>query len=175
MSRYNNNTGTNFNNQNSIKVETRLCTQTGQQHLYDKQNDYLSRFPLGFRGCFNYGATDYFSTQDCTQAQSGNFNKKRFFAELWAHKPYTKKIEFNRQLTNTDNHVGQLNEMTHNSRHTFQLHTQRNSSRNYENNNLNNPRLGDTNQIAFDNDGFNFKSDHQVNNHDSGIKKRFKY
>ena len=47
------------------KVETRLCESTGQQHPYDRENNYLSRFPLGFRGCYNCGKSDHFSTKNC--------------------------------------------------------------------------------------------------------------
>ena len=59
-------------------METKLCEKAGQQHPYDKQNDYLSRFPLEFRECFNCGSTDHFSTRDYQLAQSGNFNKRNF-------------------------------------------------------------------------------------------------
>ena len=61
------------------KVETRLCQSTGLQHLYNKDNDYLSRYPVGFKGCFNCGKTDHFRTGDCQLTQSGKFDKKKFF------------------------------------------------------------------------------------------------
>ena len=79
MSRYGSGKQQDQGRSNGSKVETRLCRDTGLQHPYDKENDYLSRFPEGFRGCFNCGKTDHFRTGDCQLAQSGKFDKKKFF------------------------------------------------------------------------------------------------
>ena len=44
---------------NPHDVETRKHTGTGLQHPYDKERDFLSRFPVGFNGCYNCGQTDH--------------------------------------------------------------------------------------------------------------------
>ena len=73
-----------------IKVETRLCQSTSNQHPYDRKNDYLSKLPVDFKGCFNCEKTNHFRTGDCRLAQADNFDKKKFFLELWVHKPHKK-------------------------------------------------------------------------------------
>ena len=65
MSRYSSNKHQDQGRYNGSKVETRLCRDTGLQHPYDKENDYLSRFPEGLKGCFHCGKTDHFRTGDC--------------------------------------------------------------------------------------------------------------
>ena len=77
-----------------IKVKTRLYPDTGIPHPYDESRDFLSRFPLGFRGCYYCGNTDHFRTRDCPAAKNGNFNKMQFFQEMWLHKPHTKKHDY---------------------------------------------------------------------------------
>ena len=72
-------------------VETRKHPETGLEHPFDKDHNYLSRFPVDFKGCFNCGQTDHFSTRNCAAANNGDFNKQMFFNEMWAHKPHTKK------------------------------------------------------------------------------------
>ena len=64
MSRYNDNGNGNCNvSQNSTNMETRLCKETGVQHPYNKLRDYLSRFPLRFKGYYACGSKDHFSTR----------------------------------------------------------------------------------------------------------------
>ena len=84
LQRYNgggqdNNVGNNFGNNNFHNVETRTHPGTGLQHPYDKERDFLSRFPLGFEGCYNCGQKDHRNTRDCTMAKNGNFDKTHFF------------------------------------------------------------------------------------------------
>ena len=79
-----------YNNQHM--EETKTDPQSGLQHLFDKDNNRLSRFPVGFRGCYNCGKPDHFSTIFCLEAKSGNFNKATFFNKMWVHKPHTKKL-----------------------------------------------------------------------------------
>ena len=62
----------------NLHIETRIHPVTGLQHPFDKARNFLSRFPLGFRGCFNCGKTDHRNTRDCPLAQQGNFDKIRF-------------------------------------------------------------------------------------------------
>ena len=94
-----------------IKVETRKHPVTGVEHPYDKDRNFLSRFPLGFKGCFNCGQNDHFSTRNCPMANAGNFDKQTFFSEMWAHKPHTKKQsrDNNRSLGDIQIENNQLN------------------------------------------------------------------
>ena len=112
MSKYDNGKQQYQGRNNGTKVETRLCRDTGLQHPYDKENDYLSRFPEGFRGCFNCGKTDHFRTGDCQLAQSGKFDKKKFFLELWAHKPHTKISNRDTNGNQNSNNQGNLGNNT---------------------------------------------------------------
>lgn len=66
-------------------------------------NDYLSRFPLGFRGCYNCGENAHYSTRDCPLARSGDFNKQKFFLEMWAHRPHTTKLLLARHQSSSSN------------------------------------------------------------------------
>ena len=101
MQRYNGNNDSSDNQQQSNlhhnQVDTRKHSTTGLQHLYNKDRDFLSRFPLGFKGCYNCGDTTHFRTRDCPSTNSGNFDKMTFFAEIWAHKPHTKNTDEVRQ------------------------------------------------------------------------------
>ena len=70
---------------------------TGKPHPYRLDDPtYLSRFPLGFRGCFKCGADDHNSWKDCPHQRDGG-NKKEFFRELWCHKPHLKRSDFTNQ------------------------------------------------------------------------------
>ena len=40
--RYTSNSGSSFNDKNEMKIATRLCEKTGQQHPYDKETNYIS-------------------------------------------------------------------------------------------------------------------------------------
>ena len=77
--------------QDRPEVQTKLCRETGLQHPYDSQRDYLSKYPLGFRGCYACGGEGHRNNRDCPKKLSGTFNKEEFFLELWAHKPHTKR------------------------------------------------------------------------------------
>ena len=81
------------NSKPTSTVETRRHPVSGLQHPYDKDRDFLSRFPIHFSGCFNCGGTNYNNTRECPEAKNGNFDKKLFFSEMWAHKPHTKKAD----------------------------------------------------------------------------------
>lgn len=72
---------------------------TGLPHPF-RQDDptYLSRFPLGFRGCFKCGSQDHNSWKDCPHQRNGG-NKREFFRELWIHKPHLKRSDFSRPPT----------------------------------------------------------------------------
>jgi hypothetical protein len=54
----------------------------------------LSKYPVGFRGCFSCGGEGHRNNRDCPKRLAGEFNKEEFFLELWAHKPHTKRPAF---------------------------------------------------------------------------------
>ena len=145
-------------------METRLCAKTGQHHPYDKVNDYLSQFPLELRGHFNCGSTTHFSTRDCSLGQSGNFNKRNFFAGLWTHKPHTKKPKFNSKPKNSDNSHNQKYSTNGESGHTLQ------HSKKYhffdDNNDFNHHQRSDQNLNAIGDDRLN---DQQVSHNNGNL------
>ena len=88
---------------------------TGLLHPYRADDPgYLSKYPLGFRGCFKCGADDHNSWQQCPLKNDGN--KKEFFRELWIHKPQTKRSNQNNQSSSSDRPVSM-----HTSRQSHQL------------------------------------------------------
>ena len=64
--------------------------------LYPYRDDdpsYISKFPLGFRGCFKCGVETAHSDgfNSCPKSRTGDqAAKMAFFRELWIHKPHTK-------------------------------------------------------------------------------------
>ena len=66
----------------SNNIETRTHPNTGLQHSYNKSQDFINRFPIGFEGCFKCGQKDHRNTRECASAKAGNFDKHRFFAEM---------------------------------------------------------------------------------------------
>ena len=64
-------------------VETRNHPESCLQHPFDLANNFLSRFPVDFKGCFNCGQTDHWQTKSCPEAKNGNFNKIMLFNEMW--------------------------------------------------------------------------------------------
>ena len=63
----------------------------------------MSRFPLGFKGCYNCGGTDHFSTREFPPAMNGKFNKSEFFKEMWLHKPHTKISNYDKNRATSRN------------------------------------------------------------------------
>ena len=141
IARYNNNdTNVNPNYKNKeTKIETRLHPETGMQHPFDSSAIFLSRFPIGFQGCFNCGKTDHNCTRDCESAREGNFNKKNFFSEMWAHKPHTKKND--NRINDAVHQSGQINVMNHNNSYNQNFnqnqHRNQNQIQHRSNQNLN--------------------------------------
>ena len=73
---------------------------TGLQHPYDREDPKsISKFPIGFKGCFKCGATDHWTSNKCAAPDTSGV-KKEFFRELWIHKPFTKKIPTTPQRNN---------------------------------------------------------------------------
>ena len=59
----------------------------------------MSKYPIGFAGCFICGQLGHVKSNDCPIWRSGRGSKKTFFLELHAHKPWTRK--FHRQGNTT--------------------------------------------------------------------------
>ena len=55
---------------------------------------YVSKYPLGFRGCFKCGASTHFNLRDCPDRDTGT--RTEFWKELWIHKPHTKRNDYDR-------------------------------------------------------------------------------
>ena len=45
-------------------IKTKKKHDTGKEHPYDAEYDFVSQFPLRFKGCFICGATNRFLTAD---------------------------------------------------------------------------------------------------------------
>ena len=100
------------NNLPQPNIETRIHPKTGLPHPYTPSTGYLSEYPLGFKGCFNCGKTDHWRSTHCPLRLAGIFDKTRFFKELWAHKPHTKRDDNSMKSNN-----GNINMPNTNSRY----------------------------------------------------------
>ena len=76
-------------------IPTSRHHESGADHPYNATTDYLSRYPLGWAGCFACGDQGYTQSVKCLLWQAGRVNKKAFFLELHAHKPWTKRRGYN--------------------------------------------------------------------------------
>ncbi len=66
-----------------------LRTVKGITYPFHKPRQFLSDYPIGFRGCYVCGSQDHWKKDDCALVRSGNFDRQRFFKNLWAHRPHT--------------------------------------------------------------------------------------
>ena len=124
---------------------TKFNPSTGQFHPWNEERQYLSRFPLSFRGCFICGGTDHRGAKDCPVAQSGNYDKKQFFDELWAHKPHTKRPDrekasgpalstaYQSQTGNGRNMINSMNGQHVNNNQNYQNYQTNQNNQNYQN------------------------------------------
>lgn len=77
---------------NYIPPITKTDPTTGVAYPYDEENDYVSRFPAGFRGCYMCGSHNHFKRADCPDGNTNDEQKKKqFFLDMWAHRPHTKR------------------------------------------------------------------------------------
>ena len=90
-------------NQVKPHVPTRRHPATGLEHPYNPATNYLSKYPLGFRGCFICGSLEHNFAYDCPVKKGGKMDKHQFFAELWTHKPHTKRPPLPPYPFNNDN------------------------------------------------------------------------
>ena len=65
----------------------------GKSYPFHIPTQFLSTFPVGFRGCYVCGSTDHWKREDCEKSKSGQFHRQTFFRNLWAHRPHTHKIK----------------------------------------------------------------------------------
>ena len=175
MSRYSSGTGSNtgYNNTSRPQVVTRAHPSTGLQHPYDKDRNYLSRFPVTFKGCFNCGDTNHWRTKDCPAAQAGTFDKTKFLTEMWAHKPHTKKPDIQQQVRSDDTTNGNLHMMGNNIDHnhtTFGCYQTNSNHHNPEYIHRDNTIRRDTNyhgNFPHDTNNHNHNHNHDIHNHDN--------
>ena len=159
MSRYNSGTGSGTSNNDSSRpqVVTRTHPSTGLQHPYDKDRNYLSQFPVTFKGCFHCGDTNHSRTKDCPSAQAGTFDKTKFFSEMWAHKPHTKRPDMQQRVRFDDKNRGNVNIMGNNT-----------DSHNNDNNALVRYQNSDKNQNHYyNNRNDNNHGNYNLDNHDN--------
>ena len=64
---------------------------TKLSYPFNSDLDYVSKYPVGFKGCFTCASEAHWKSDDCPKVQSGQSNKRAFFKELWTHKPWLKK------------------------------------------------------------------------------------
>jgi len=72
-------------------VLTKNNNVTGKNHPFVAEYNFTRRFPVDFRGCFICGETTHFTRQECKRGFRDPNDRKQYFTEMWAHKPYTKK------------------------------------------------------------------------------------
>ena len=99
--------------------------------LSTKIRIFLSHFPLGFCSCYYCGGKDHFSTRDCPEIQNGNFNKMKFFQEMWLHKPHTKRADYDKTCATSRNNENS----NYNSSQILNTQSQGYESNNFQNNN----------------------------------------
>ena len=81
---------------NPHNLPTRIHPTTGLPHPYNPNSpDYLSRYPLGFMGCFNCGELDHRSSRECKKRVPKE-ERDLFWKDLWIHKPSTRKSPSNK-------------------------------------------------------------------------------
>ena len=59
-------------------VPTMFFPETDKQHHFNPESNYVSRFPLGFCGCYACGQEDHFRSKNFPLKQNGQFNKREF-------------------------------------------------------------------------------------------------
>ena len=55
---------------------------TGKYHPNNSDLNYVSPYPIGFRGCYAYGQEDHNPTNNFPLNCSGQFNKHEFFVNV---------------------------------------------------------------------------------------------
>ena len=85
----------------SPSVPTQRDPATGIEYPFDSEYNFVSRFPLGFSGCFICGATNHYSRSDCPKGIRNKDERRLFFNEMWAHKPHTKRPSVSFQYYNS--------------------------------------------------------------------------
>ena len=55
--------------------DVEICIVQGTQYPFHKPTKHLSKYPVGFKGCYNCGESDHFRSSDCKK----DFNKMDYF------------------------------------------------------------------------------------------------
>ena len=74
----------------TVTVQTRKNTVTGKDHPFDPEYNFVSQFPVDWKGCFICGATDHFNSMECSVGITSREERRLFFNEMWSHKSHTK-------------------------------------------------------------------------------------
>ncbi len=62
----------------------------GVAYPFHKPSSFLSDFPTTFRGCYICGSSEHWRKDHCPTVMSGKpYDRRRFFKNLWAHRPNT--------------------------------------------------------------------------------------
>ena len=69
-------------------IKTKINPATGKAHPYNPHTDFISKFEVGFRGCFRCGG-DYHGRNGVCPKANDPASTREFWQEMWAHKPST--------------------------------------------------------------------------------------
>ena len=81
---------------NPNNLPTRLGKNGNPHPFRNDDPDYLSQYPLGFRGCYQCGSSDHTNRRDCPM-EGNKQAASTFWKELWIHKPWTKRSQTGNQ------------------------------------------------------------------------------
>ena len=73
-------------------IPTKTHPKTGLQHPYNSRKDYLSEYPVTFRGCFNCGSREHWRLEFCKDAKLPTFNRARFLMNCGHINPRLKDL-----------------------------------------------------------------------------------
>ena len=78
---------------------------SGLMHPYREADpDYLSIYPLGFKGCFQCGSDYWHENREDRPDNHDKFKRDLFWKEMWIHKPHTKKANHGSQPFGGNSH-----------------------------------------------------------------------
>jgi hypothetical protein len=82
---------------NKPKQQTSFNPGTQQHHPIDPVSGYVSKFPVGFRGCYNCGKEGHYNRNDCGVVKTRE-NSTAFWYEMWCHRPDTRRRQVRQRL-----------------------------------------------------------------------------
>ena len=94
------------NNMSKPKPPT-VIKADGLEYPYNPQNpSQISDYPISFRGCYGCGQPTHFRFKEDCPLRQDRSAKKRFWENLWLHKPWTKRRPDNNTPISNNNHYG---------------------------------------------------------------------